>query len=224
MWRRGRGLRRPGGLSDPTRPFRASARQYGPGGAVVVATGGSGCTARTAQAAAKWSNAQRMPYGTLPLTTPPTPQVGRTRKGNRRIRDRRSTIDVGRWEYARKYHLRANQESPVFMLFDDYEKQVGAVHAPPCTAAIDATHARVIIDEFEKQVGAWGLASCHPIPASGVPSTAPLCLSARGQHSVVRVTPLHPFPPLALRQVNYPAHVARYPPPNGTRSPSPTRK
>ncbi|GLI69504.1 hypothetical protein VaNZ11_014138 [Volvox africanus] len=57
-----------------------------------------------------------------------------------------NTIDVGRWEYARKYHLRTNHESPVFMLFDGFTKQV-----------------------------------------------------------------------------DYPAHVARYPPRGGTRSPSPPR-
>ncbi|GLC52223.1 hypothetical protein PLESTB_000596700 [Pleodorina starrii] len=35
-----------------------------------------------------------------------------------------SAVAVGRWEYAQKYHLRANLESPVCMLFDDYRLQV----------------------------------------------------------------------------------------------------
>ncbi|KAG2441658.1 hypothetical protein HXX76_003276 [Chlamydomonas incerta] len=51
------------------------------------------------------------------------PKVGGKRGNGRKPRDY-SQIDVGRWEYTVKYHLRANWESPVCMLFEAYRRQV----------------------------------------------------------------------------------------------------
>eukprot|EP00198_Chlamydomonas_reinhardtii_P008888 XP_001698225.1 flagellar associated protein [Chlamydomonas reinhardtii] len=51
------------------------------------------------------------------------PKVGGKRGNGRKPRDW-SQIDVGRWEYTCKYHLRANWESPVCMLFESYRRQV----------------------------------------------------------------------------------------------------
>ncbi|EFJ46635.1 hypothetical protein VOLCADRAFT_92800 [Volvox carteri f. nagariensis] len=63
-------------------------------------------------------------YGPKLVAGAGAPGVKRNALGRKPGQREWTTIDVGRWEYARKYHLRTNAESPVFILFDDYCKQV----------------------------------------------------------------------------------------------------